>query len=118
MFRIARKQAEQSQFKRARVGAVIVKGGRVLSCGFNEIRHHKLLSEKPYPESTHAEEAAIVRLLQKRRQHDLVGADIYVCRINRAGESRLARPCSNCERLIRSVGIRNVYWTTNDRCYV
>lgn len=113
MIRLARKAALRSKFKH-RLGAVIVKGGRVLSVGTNAIRYTKYLPNRKYPESVHAEEAAIVRLLQSRRQDDLVGADIYVCRVNRNGQPRLARPCPSCEALIHAVGIRNVYWTTND----
>lgn len=112
MIRIARKQAARSVFKRARVGAVIAKGDRILSVGHNAIRYSKYVHSK-FPESVHAEQAAIAKLLQERRLHDLAGATIYVCRINSSGVHRLSRPCVCCADLIRSVGIREVVYTTN-----
>ena len=109
--RLAKKQAEKSVFKRARVGAVIVKGKRLLSSGWNYIGYSKYLPNRPYPESIHAEQEAILGLLRERRQGEMVGADIYVCRVNCAGNAKLARPCPVCTNLIKSVGIRRVFYT-------
>ena len=113
MIRNAIREARLSTFKRARVGAVVAKGGRILSVGHNEIRHMAII-KRPYPESTHAEMAAIGKLLKQRRLHDLVGATMYVSRIGRAGEHRLARPCVDCEQLCRAVGIKRVIFTTSE----
>ena len=112
MIRHAQKQALLSQFRRARVGAVVAKGARILATGHNAIRNFALV-KRPYPESTHAEVAAIGQLLKARRLHDLAGATLYVCRVGRLGESRLSRPCCNCESLARAVGIRRVIFTTD-----
>ena len=70
--------------------------------------------KRPYPESIHAEQAAILKLLKDRKLHDLVNASIYVCRIGRAGDVHLARPCPCCSSLIRAVGIRRVVYTNQD----
>lgn len=111
MLRLARKQALLSTFHRARVGAVVVRGGRVLSVGHNQIRYTKHI-KRPYPESLHAEQAAILKLLSKRKLSDLVGSTMFVCRIDRRGIARLARPCANCQNLIDAVGIKEVVYTT------
>lgn len=108
--RAAKKQANKSPFKQHKVGAVIVKGGRILSTGFNSIRWNKKLQKN----NIHAEESAIVKLLTERRIHDLVGADIYVTRFTKGGRVGMARPCGNCNRLIATCGIRRVYYTTDD----
>lgn len=113
MLRLAKRQATQSQFKRARVGAVICKGDRILSSGYNQIRYTKYL-QRPFPESVHAEQAAIVKLLKEQRFHDLIGATLYVCRIGRDGAIRLARPCPACNAAIKAVGIKRVIYTIND----
>lgn len=114
MIQIATKRAHESTFHRARVGAVIVKGNRVLSSGCNGIGFTRHLRDRPYPESVHAEQRAIVELLKQRRLGDLIGADIYISRIGASNEPRLARPCKYCLNLIRAVGIDKIYYTTND----
>lgn len=108
--RIAARQALKSDFKQHRLGAVIVKGGRVLSTGFNSRRPSRLL----HTTTLHAEAAAILKLLKQRRLSDLAGAHIYVTRFTKGGSVGLARPCSACFDLIRSVGITRVFYTTND----
>lgn len=113
MIRKALKVANESLFYRARVGAVIAKGSRILSTGCNKIGYSKLLPDRPYPESIHAEQAAIINLLRERRLSDLAGATIYVSRIGSGGSPRLARPCNYCHQLIESVGIKEVIFTTN-----
>ena len=109
-FRIAEKQALKSTFHKHRVGAVIMKGNRVLSTGFNSIRYSK---ETKLP-TQHAEAAAIVKLLKGDRPHDLVGSTLYVTRFTRAGRVSCAKPCSTCSGLIRAVGINTVRYTTFD----
>lgn len=108
MMRIASKHAEKSTH-RHRLGAVIVKGGRVLATGHNEIRYSKELQKG----SVHAEEAAILKLLKAKRLSDLAGAELYVSRVCNSGRVGMARPCSNCLSLIQSVGIRKVFYTTD-----
>ena len=106
----ASKEAKKSPFKQHKLGAVIVKRGRILSTGYNEIRWNKKLRK----ENIHAEESAIVKLLTEKRMHDLVGADIYVTRFTKGGRVGMARPCGCCNRLIATCGIRRVFYTTDD----
>ena len=107
--------AYESKFRRARVGAVVVKGNRILSTGCNRIGFSKYLRDRPHSCSVHAEQQAILQLLKARRMNDLIGATIYVSRIGRNGKARLSRPCSNCNQLIHTVGISRVVFTTNER---
>lgn len=109
MIRIAKKQAKKSAFLKHRVGAVIVKGNRVISTGYNEIRYSHYL-DKP---TVHAEEAAVIKVLNRLGQHDLVGARIYVSRYTKAGHIGIAAPCSRCRTLLRSVGISSAVYTTD-----
>jgi deoxycytidylate deaminase len=109
MIRIASKQAKKSTH-RYRLGAVIVKGGRVLSTGYNEIRYSKELQKG----SIHAEEAAILKLLKAKRLSDLAGSDLYVSRICASGRLGLSRPCSKCMGLIQSVGISKVFYSNDE----
>lgn len=108
-FKKAFETAEHSPFLQHRVGAVVVKKGRVLSTGYNEIRWNQRLRK----ENIHAEESAIVKLLQARRLSSLHGADIYVSRITPGGRSGIAKPCPTCQNLIKAVGIRRIFYTTD-----
>jgi deoxycytidylate deaminase len=109
MFHIADKQAKKSPFPKHKLGAVIVKGGRVLSTGYNEVRYSKYTRYS----TVHAEEAAIIKLLDKRKLTQLVGADLFVTRICPSGNPGLARPCDRCMGLIKSVGIKHIHYSTS-----
>ncbi len=113
MISIATKQANKSCY-RYKVGAIIVKGGRLLATGYNVVGKTNP-NHQTFPESVHAEEAAILsRIKTKDGLASLQGATIYVSRVTSKGSPGLAKPCINCERLIRAVGIKKVVYTTND----
>lgn len=102
--------ASSSLFTRAKVGAVIVKGGRVLSTGINSLRYTKD-NGRSWP-SLHAEEQAILKLLkQPNGGKHLVGSTIYVSRVKKDGSVGLAKPCQKCQELIDAVGIRKIVYT-------
>lgn len=42
------------------------------------------------------------------------GADVYVCRINKNGVFRNSKPCSMCHSALKYVGVKRVYYTTNN----
>ena len=107
--RVASKQAKKSHHKQHKLGAVIVKGGRILATGYNSLRPARELKT----ETLHAEAAAVLKLLKARRLSDLSGAEIYVTRFTRGGRVGLACPCSNCRDLLTSVGVKRVYYTTD-----
>lgn len=109
-FRIAEKQALKSKYLKHRVGAVIVKGDRILSTGYNQIRPSKLLGVN----TLHAEAAAVLSLLKQRRFHDLLGSTCYVTRFTRGGNLGLARPCESCVSILRSVGVSSVMFSADE----
>lgn len=104
---MASKEAFKSSHQQHRVGAVIVKNGRILSTGYNKLRPSRILRTP----TLHAEAAAVLKLLNQKRLSDLVGADIYVTRYTKGGRVGLARPCRDCYNLISSVGISRVHFT-------
>lgn len=108
--RIAKKEAKKSGFKQHRLGAVIVKGSRILSTGFNQRRYTKEFKQP----TLHAEADAILKLLKAKRLQDLVGATLYVCRFTAGGRIGCSKPCDSCHALIRSVGISKVVYTLDD----
>jgi deoxycytidylate deaminase len=102
------KNLAKSSMCNQRHGAVIVKGGSVISTGINKFRNHP---ENVQPEfiktscSVHAEVDAI------RKVSNLKGATIYVARVNKKNQDALSRPCDNCWAEIRKAGIRKVVHT-------
>ena len=108
-FRIAFKKALKSKHKQHRLGAVIVKGHRILSTGFNEVRPSHVIGT----ETLHAEASAVLKLLKENRLHDLSGAEIYVSRFTKGGAVGMAMPCPHCMDLLKSSGLRRVHFTTD-----
>ena len=106
--------AAKSKFSRARVGAVISKNGRILSSGYNQMRHYKRLPgsvTKPFEDSMHAETAAIVSLLEKKQFDKLIGSTISVVRILKDNTCSMSKPCEFFYNIIRTVGIKRVVYT-------
>jgi deoxycytidylate deaminase len=102
------KLAENSTYKH-RHGAVIVKHGKIISRGTNQLRYHKLSKYYEYRNSLHAESCAILRT-----RCDVRKTVLYVARINNAGNPRLSAPCKECTTLLHQMGIKSVIYTTND----
>lgn len=108
------KKAVQSKCKQQHA-AIIVKGGRVLGIGVNQVHNYLHSTCVTGIEddairnliSTHAEVAAIK---QVKKEH-LKGATLYVARISPGGNVSYSRPCARCEQIIRSVGIKEIVYS-------
>ena len=87
------------------VGAAIYKGSRLISIGWAQDKTHpKVHSIFRWQ---HAEMSALVGT----KKVDLSSATIYVARIIKSGEYRIAKPCEDCERILRAAGLKNVVYT-------
>lgn len=105
-FDLAKKVSKLSNHKHHKIGSVIVRCGKVLSVGTNNIKTHP---KSPHPfKSLHAEMAAI--LLAKQ---DLKDCELYVFRELKDGSLALSRPCEYCWELIYASGIKEVHYTAN-----
>ena len=110
MMRLANKAAQQSSYY-YKLGAVIVKGNRVIESGYNKIGHCKINS---FPNSRHAEMDVILKVLRKENGlSSLSNSTLYVSRITAHGTA-MAKPCAKCMKLIHSVGIKEVIYTTDN----
>ena len=114
MLHLAMKIAESSSGCNKKHGAVIVRGGSVLSVGFNKWRNRPpmLFNSLPKDElkmlTIHAEVDALSHL------KDAAGATIYVARVNKNSEPRYSRPCDDCYAAIKAAGIKKIVYTVND----
>lgn len=91
---------------RFRLGAVIVKNGKIISSAPNQKKTHPKWGSGAY-QTLHAEGNAIYRAA--RRGIDVSGADMYIYRMN----NNVSKPCPCCKALMAEVGIRNVYYSGN-----
>ncbi|QDK03029.1 deoxycytidylate deaminase [Streptomyces phage Braelyn] len=91
-----------------RHGAVVVKGGRVLSRGWNVLKNdpnnvsHEHITRFC---SVHAERMALARC------KNAVGATVYVAR-NKSGRACHSKPCDACHAALEAAGVARVVYTT------
>lgn len=95
---LAVKTAFKSQHHRWRLGAVLVHSREILSASPNLPR-------------LYGKERGICAETRLITKSIINGTVIYVARVKADGTLGLARPCEDCMRLIRSRGIRTVYYT-------
>ena len=118
---LAKRVASNSTYGRLKHGAVLLKGGNVINVAFNKPDFTKFGNRfrNNYTcgiATTHAEIGAILGLARSTTE----GATIFVVRVNRCGEYRMSKPCPMCETALKHVGIKRVYYTTDDgnlECY-
>lgn len=89
-------------------GAIIIKGGSVLSVGVNCNKNDPtFIGEATKNWSVHAEIAAL-RVL---KDTNLKNATIYIARINKRGKPMMSKPCPKCEKAIKNAGITKIVYT-------
>jgi len=91
-----------------KIGCVIVKKKKIISFGYNK-------PYKTHPKSTnnyhtiHAELDACLGVSHE----ELIGSVAYVAREHKGdGSYILAKPCYHCQELLKSQGVKKVYYTT------
>lgn len=105
-FELAKQLSEKSTYCH-KLGAVVTKKGRILGVGFNTNKTHTR-ANTPY-KTVHAEFDAI----QGVSRNDLINSIMYVFREHRSGAPALSKPCKCCELMLRTFGIKTVYYTSN-----
>ena len=108
-FRLAKLASYHSDYS-IKIGAVIYKGNRVVSFGFNYLKSHPIFANKFA--SIHSEISAILKA-----KTDLTGCHIYVFREYKNKKFALALPCKECMKAIIEAGITRIYYTTSDDSY-
>ena len=113
-FELARNMAHNSPYGKLRHGAVLVRGGSVMNTSFNKDKFNSFGSrfreQDRGPATLHAEIGCVLG----QPRNTTSGADVYVCRINRKGEFRNSKPCAMCHQALKYVGVKRVYYTTNE----
>lgn len=99
----AKKQSELSK-SRFKLGATLTKKKRILGKGFNTRKTHPIYGSGRY-DSLHAETHALYKAILAG--HEVQGSTVYVYRAN----YNLAKPCEDCEKILREHGISKVVYT-------
>ena len=100
--------AQQSDEGRACHGAVLVRGGNIINAGHNK------WSYSSFGKRFRHRDRGVSTLHAELDRSTTQGADIYVVRINNQGNFKMSKPCSRCETALKHVGIKRVYYTTDD----
>lgn len=122
-FKLARNACYYSDNAKARLGAVLVYKNKVLSVGWNQNKtapiQKRLNAFRDFDpnasyayNSLHAEVSCLSAIMGL--DIDWSKTNLFVYRIKKNGDSGYARPCKGCQALIKSLGIKNVYYSCDD----
>ena len=115
----ARQVASISDFDKINIGCIAVYQGQVIGLGCNSNKTHPI--QKKYNRYRNGEDfipklyAEISCLNQiKYLNINFAKVKLYIYRIRKDQPFGLSRPCPSCMAAIKDLGIRDVYYTTND----
>ena len=97
-----------------RLGAVLVHRNSIVSVGMNSYKTHPLMAARTEWPFLHAEQNAIIRA----GLDNCEGLDLYIARVLKNNTLALSKPCAVCTELIKDVGIRNVFYSTDAKKFV
>lgn len=95
-----------SRHQKWHLGAILVRGGSILAASANVPRNSPHIDHRNA--TVHAEVATL------RRVSDAHGCTLYVARVGRLGDVRLARPCAACFSTIRAAGVSLIVYSMGD----
>jgi deoxycytidylate deaminase len=116
---LAKQASLKSDFKRCHTGAVAIYNNKVLAFGWNSNKLSPLQAKYncergfdgyDFPASIHAEMMVINKI--KYLDIDFTKVRLFVWRGFSA--PTMSKPCAACEKAIRDLGIRRVFYTGNN----
>lgn len=120
-FKKAKSVAEISDFYKTHIGCIAVYQGNIIGIGCNSNKTHPV--QKYYNRyrndncnsfipKLHAEISCINSI--RNLDINFSKVKLYIYRIRKDQEYGLARPCPSCMAAIKDLGIKYIYYTTND----
>jgi deoxycytidylate deaminase len=122
-FQKARQVASISDYKKQHVGCVAVYQGQIIGIGCNCNKTHP--TQKYYNKyrdiyssnieampKLHAEISCINSI--RHLDINFSKVKLYIYRIRNDQPFGMSRPCPSCMAAIKDIGIKNIYYTTND----
>ena len=119
-FSKARQAATISDYYKTHIGCVAVYQGQIIGIGCNCNKTHPTqqfynqyrIKSETMLSKLHAEINCINQI--KHMNINFQKVKLYIYRIRKDQMFGLSRPCPSCMAAIRDLGIRNIYYTTND----
>lgn len=119
-FQKAHQIATISDYKKTHVGCVAVYQGQVIGLGCNCNKTHPIQKKynryrKPSDSmlpKLHAEISCLNQI--KHLDINFSKVKLYIYRIRKDQPFGMARPCPSCMAAIRDLGVKNIFYTTND----
>ncbi|MGN0382772.1 MAG: deaminase [Eubacterium sp.] len=119
-FKRAKEIAMISDYRKIHIGCIAVYQGRIIGIGYNSNKTHPIqmyynayrISSDSLLPKLHAEIHCISQL--KNMDINFSKVKLYIYRIRKKQPYGMARPCPSCMAAIRDLGIRDVYYTTDD----
>lgn len=121
---MAKEASRQSDFTKHKLGAVAIYHGSLLATGcnscktspiqkrYNKARDYKVEAGYKNTNCVHAEVACLSKI--RYLDIDFSKVKLYVYREHKNGVKTLARPCPACQKMIKDMGIREVWFTTEN----
>ena len=121
---MAKSASRKSDFPRHKLGAVAIYKGGLLASGANSVktspiqkrynfaREYQVNAEYKHTNCIHAEINCLNKI--KFLDIDFSKVTLFVYREHKNGVKGLARPCPACSQMIRDMGIKTVWYTTEN----
>ena len=119
-FNKAKEAGMISDFRKTHIGCIAVYQGNIIGIGCNCNKTHQ--KKKKYNQYRKQSDSMLPKLhaeincINSIRHLDINFSKVklYIYRIRKDQPFGLARPCPSCMAAIKDLGIRDVYYTTND----
>lgn len=121
---MAKEASKNSDFAKHHLGAVVIYRGSLLATGcnscktspvqkkYNKLRNYRIEAPFQYTNSVHAEVSCLSKI--RYLDIDFSKVKLYVYREHKDGIKALARPCPACQKMIKDMGIKEVWFTTEN----
>lgn len=116
----AREVASVSDFSKTHVGCIAVYRRKIIGVGFNTDKTHPVQkyynrfrdSSETFSPKLHTEINCMNKI--KNFNINFNKVKLYIYRIRKDVSFGMARPCPSCMSAIKDLGIKDIYYTTND----
>jgi deoxycytidylate deaminase len=121
-YELARQASLKSDFRSCHTGAVAIYNNKILAFGWNSSKLSSLQARYncfrgfdgyKFPPTIHAE----MMVINKIRYLDIDFSQVRIFVWRGASVPQMSKPCAACERALRDLGIRKVFYT-GDSSYI
>lgn len=112
---LAKKLATCSTYGNFRHGAVIARGGALISLGVNSEKYSSVGAKHRPDHKGHSTYHAEIKALLGLDRSQTKGAVVYVARASKGSHAdRMSKPCAMCHAVMEERGISRVYYSIDD----